>query len=106
MPSYCPGSNPRGRGGSSCPGLRGHVNGVAQPPVQYENARHETGAASFRMANGELSEREVICGAQAGDERMYRELVSRYVRQALAVAWEFTDTQIPPAPTVRRWPFG
>ncbi len=44
------------------------------------------------MANGELSEREVIRGAQAGDERMYRELVSRYVRQALAVAWEFTDT--------------
>ncbi len=43
------------------------------------------------MASGELSERDVIRGAQAGDERMYRELVSRYVRPALAVAWEFTD---------------
>src|SRR3989442_16012735 len=91
MPSYCPGSNPRGRGGSSCPGLRGHVNGVARPPVRYENARQETGAGSFRMASGELRERDVIRGAQAGDERMYRELVSRYVRPALAVAWEFTD---------------
>jgi RNA polymerase sigma-70 factor (ECF subfamily) len=38
-----------------------------------------------------FSERDVIRGAQAGDERMYRELVSRYVRPALAVAWEFTD---------------
>lgn len=46
---------------------------------------------SFRMGSGELSERDVIRGAQAGDERMYRELVSRYVRPALAVAWEFTD---------------
>ncbi len=44
------------------------------------------------MASGELSERDVIRGAQAGDERMYRELVSRYVRRALALAWEFTDT--------------
>jgi RNA polymerase sigma-70 factor (ECF subfamily) len=34
----------------------------------------------------------VIRGAQAGDERMYRELVGRYVRPALAVAWEFADT--------------
>jgi len=44
------------------------------------------------MTSGELSERDVIRRAQAGDERMYRELVSRYVRPALAVAWEFTDT--------------
>jgi RNA polymerase sigma-70 factor (ECF subfamily) len=44
------------------------------------------------MANGERSERDIIRGAQAGDERMYRELVSRYVRPALAVAWEFADT--------------
>lgn len=43
------------------------------------------------MASSEPSERNVIRGAQAGDERMYRELVSRYVRPALAVAWEFTD---------------
>src|SRR3989442_16279 len=89
---YWRGSRPRGRGGSSCPGLRGHVNGVAQSPVQYESARQETGAGSFRMASGELPETDVIRGAQAGDERMYRELVSRYVRPALAVAWEFTDT--------------
>ncbi len=64
--------------------LRRHVNGGAQPPVRYENARQETGAVSFRMASGELSERDVIRGAQTGDERMYRELVSRYVRPALA----------------------
>ncbi len=51
-----------------------------------------TGPVSFRMTSGELSERDVIRGAQSGDERMYRELVSRYVRRALAVAWEFTDT--------------
>ena len=44
------------------------------------------------MGSGQLSEREVIRGAQAGDDRMYRELVSRYVRPALAVAWEFTDS--------------
>lgn len=43
------------------------------------------------MVSGELSERDVIRGAQAGDERMYRELVSRYVRPALAVAWEFAE---------------
>jgi len=41
---------------------------------------------------GELSEPEVIRGAQAGDDLMYRELVSRYVRPALAVALEFTDS--------------
>jgi RNA polymerase sigma-70 factor (ECF subfamily) len=39
-----------------------------------------------------LSEEDVIRGAQAGDERMYRELVGRYLRPALAVAWEFTET--------------
>jgi RNA polymerase sigma-70 factor (ECF subfamily) len=44
------------------------------------------------MTTDHVSERDVIRGAQAGDERMYRELVSRYVRPALAVAWEFTDT--------------
>ncbi len=44
------------------------------------------------MGSGELSERDVIRGAQAGEERMYRELVTRYVRPALAVAWEFTDS--------------
>jgi RNA polymerase sigma-70 factor (ECF subfamily) len=41
---------------------------------------------------GELSEPDVIRGAQAGDELMYRELVSRYVRPALAVALEFTHS--------------
>jgi RNA polymerase sigma-70 factor (ECF subfamily) len=44
------------------------------------------------MNGAALPERDVILGAQAGDERMYRELVSRYLRPALAVAWEFTDT--------------
>jgi len=41
---------------------------------------------------GALSEEDVVRGAQAGDERMYRELVGRYLRPALAVAWEFTET--------------
>ena len=41
---------------------------------------------------GALPEVDVIRGAQAGDERMYRELVMRYLRPALAVAWEFTET--------------
>jgi RNA polymerase sigma-70 factor (ECF subfamily) len=44
------------------------------------------------LAIQDLPEREVIRGAQAGNERMYRELVSRYLRKGLAVAWEFTDT--------------
>jgi RNA polymerase sigma-70 factor (ECF subfamily) len=52
----------------------------------------ETGAVEFGMSSGEGSERDVIRGAQTGDERLYRELVGRYVRPALAVAWEFTNT--------------
>jgi RNA polymerase sigma-70 factor (ECF subfamily) len=55
------------------------------------SARRGRDPIRFRMASSELSERDVIRGAQAGDERMYRELVSRYVKPALAVAWEFTD---------------
>ncbi|MGH2375575.1 MAG: RNA polymerase sigma factor [bacterium] len=39
-----------------------------------------------------MPERDLIPGALAGDQQMYRELVSRYVRPAIAVAWEFTDT--------------
>lgn len=42
--------------------------------------------------NDERSTGDLIRGAQAGDERMYRQLVKRYARPALAVAWEFTDT--------------
>lgn len=38
-----------------------------------------------------LPDEAVIQGAKAGDERMYRELVGRYLRPALAVAWEFTE---------------
>ena len=38
------------------------------------------------------SEAELIRGAVRGDEGMYRALVSRYIRPAIAVAWEFTDT--------------
>ena len=38
-----------------------------------------------------LPDEAVIRGAKAGDERMYRELVGRYLRPALAVAWEFAD---------------
>jgi len=30
---------------------------------------------------------------QSGDESAYRQIVDRYVRPALAVAWEFSDTQ-------------
>lgn len=48
--------------------------------------------SSAPMGSSELTERDVVRGAQAGDERMYRELVSRYLRRALAVAWEFTDS--------------
>jgi RNA polymerase sigma-70 factor (ECF subfamily) len=39
-----------------------------------------------------LPERDLICAAMARDDAAYRELVSRYIRPALAVAWEFTDT--------------
>lgn len=44
------------------------------------------------MKPSALPEADVIRGAQAGDERMYRELVSRYLRPALAGAWEFAKT--------------
>jgi RNA polymerase sigma-70 factor (ECF subfamily) len=44
------------------------------------------------MSHHALTDEQVIRGARAGDERMYRALVERYVRPALAVAWEFTDT--------------
>ena len=50
------------------------------------------GGSSALMGKSELPERDVIRGAQAGDERMYRELVSRYLRRAIAVAWEFSDS--------------
>ena len=46
------------------------------------------------MGKGELSEQDVIRGAQAGDQRMYRELVSRYVRVPPAG----------PATMMRCWP--
>lgn len=44
------------------------------------------------MKHHALTDEQVIRGACAGDERMYRALVQRYLRPALAVAWEFTDT--------------
>lgn len=44
------------------------------------------------MKTSALPEAAIIRGAQAGDERMYRELVGRYLRPALAVAWEFAET--------------
>jgi len=40
-----------------------------------------------RASDGELARR-----AREGDDLAYRYLVNRYVRPALAVAWEFTDT--------------
>lgn len=39
-----------------------------------------------------ISDKELIRRALAGDERAYRQLVNRYVRPAMAVAWEFTET--------------
>jgi DNA-directed RNA polymerase specialized sigma24 family protein len=44
------------------------------------------------MASGERSDRDVVDGEEAGNDRMYRKLVTRYIRRALAVAWEPTDT--------------
>jgi RNA polymerase sigma-70 factor (ECF subfamily) len=44
------------------------------------------------MSGALIPERDLVCRAQAGDEGAYRELVGRYLRPALAVAWEFTET--------------
>jgi RNA polymerase sigma factor (sigma-70 family) len=39
-----------------------------------------------------VSDQELIRRALTGDSLAYRDLVDRYVRPALAVAWEFTET--------------
>lgn len=39
-----------------------------------------------------ISDQELVRRALAGDDLAYRHLVDRYVRPALAVAWEFTET--------------
>ena len=39
-----------------------------------------------------VSEQELIRRALTGDQLAYRHLVNRYVRPAMAVAWEFTET--------------
>ncbi len=44
------------------------------------------------MTPSEVSDQELIRRALTGDELAYRQLVDRYVRQAMAVAWEFTET--------------
>jgi RNA polymerase sigma-70 factor (ECF subfamily) len=40
----------------------------------------------------DISDKEVIRRALTGDQLAYRQLVDRYVRPAMAVAWEFTET--------------
>ena len=42
-------------------------------------------------ANG-VSDQELVRRALTGDQLAYRHLVDRYVRPAMAVAWEFTET--------------
>jgi RNA polymerase sigma-70 factor (ECF subfamily) len=44
------------------------------------------------MLNSRISDSELARCAREGDDRAYRRLVDRYVRPALAVAWEFTET--------------
>jgi RNA polymerase sigma-70 factor (ECF subfamily) len=44
------------------------------------------------MPDSRAPDEELARRARDGDERAYRHLVNRYVRPALAVAWEFTDT--------------
>ena len=39
-----------------------------------------------------VSDQELVRRALTGDDLAYRQLVDRYVRPAMAVAWEFTDT--------------
>ncbi len=39
-----------------------------------------------------ISDQELVRRALTGDELAYRHLVDRYVRPAMAVAWEFTET--------------
>lgn len=39
-----------------------------------------------------VSDQELVRRALTGDELAYRHLVDRYVRPAMAVAWEFTET--------------
>ena len=43
------------------------------------------------IPNG-ASDQELVRRALTGEELAYRQLVDRYVRQAMAVAWEFTET--------------
>ena len=44
------------------------------------------------MANEGVSDQELVRRARTGDEVAYGKLVDRYLRPALAVAWEFTET--------------
>ena len=44
------------------------------------------------MIHDSISDQELIRRATTGDESAYRRLVDRYVRPAMAVAWEFTET--------------
>jgi hypothetical protein len=68
---------------------RGHAAGAPRPT---------TGCCPRRPTERSIDETlrsvegDVVRGAQPGDERRYRELVGRYLRPALAVARELTET--------------
>ena len=44
------------------------------------------------MTTDRISDNELVRRALTGDQLAYRQLVDRYVRPAMAVAWEFTET--------------
>ena len=45
------------------------------------------------MNHGHVSDADLIDRARRGDQRAYGELVRRYLRPALAAAWEFSDSR-------------
>lgn len=47
----------------------------------------------MKASASQVSDRDLVRRALTGDEAAYRQLVDRYVRPALAVAWEFSDTR-------------
>ncbi len=45
------------------------------------------------MSESGVAGRDLVRRAQNGDESAFRELVNRYLRTSLAIAWEFTDSR-------------
>jgi len=61
--------------------------------VEREASRSRT--TDERTSNkrtGRVTDRELVRRVRRGDHRAFDELVRRYLRPALAVAWEFTDS--------------